>query len=82
MFEVIFEVFLRLLIYLFVEIIGHVLVYSTGYTIIKIVTFGKKPEKHIGKNGEDKRDYYAYALGSICWMAAITVGVLIYFDQI
>ena len=82
MLEAIFEAFLRFVIYFFVELIGHVLVYSTGYAIIKIITLGKKPEIYISKNSEEKREYYAYVLGSIFWMITIAVGVMIYFDQI
>lgn len=69
--EPIFAVITRLLGWIFIELIAHIIFYFTGYTAIKIVTLGKHPVKTRSEHLEQKRASNIILLGLVVWLGVL-----------
>ena len=80
-FEVVLEAVLpavgRIFIYVFLEIIFHIVLYLIGYGFLKIVTLGKHPKEFISLRSSDKSDYKVSLVGLVVCVMGILA--LFYF---
>ena len=71
--EVVIEVILpflaRLLGWFFVELLGHVVCYLTGYGLLKVITLGRHPKTYASPWSEANKDFYVMLTGGVFWLS-------------
>jgi len=72
-FEVAFQLIVRLAAFIFVEIIAHILFYFTGHAIIKLVTLGKHPKFSRLENTDSKSASHIIFVGMLFWLTVIVI---------
>jgi len=81
MIEAVFEAVLpfigRILGYIFIELLLHIICYSTGFAITRIFTFGKKPKSFISPGSNEKQDNGLILIGMLFWCVVLFGGALL-----
>ena len=74
--EVIFPFIARVLGYIFVEVLFHVICYSTGFILIRLFTLGKRPKKFISPKSGEEQDTSLMLIGLLFWCVAGVWGMV------
>ncbi len=76
--EVVFEAVLpfigRVLGYIFIELLLHIICYTTGFAITRLFTFGKRPELFISPSSSEKQDNGLILIGLLFWCVVLFGG--------
>lgn len=65
----------RILGYVIIDLLAHIIFYFTGYTVLKVVTFGRRPENFIRRNDGFEQDYRVIFFGFIFWHLPLNIVV-------
>ena len=76
--DVAFRSVLRFFGYVFIEIIGHIFFYFTGYSIIKAVTLGKRPVKTRIEHFDTTTGWHIMTLGFAFWAVVAVILLVVY----
>ncbi len=80
-FEVVIEAVLpavgRILIYVFLDIIFHLVLYLVGYSFLKVVTLGKHPKEFISPRSSKKSDNKVSLVGLV--VCVVSILAIFYF---
>ena len=74
--EVVIPFIGRIIGFIFLEIFFHLVIYTIGYVVLKIITYGKYPEEEFSLESDLHRETYVYLMGLI-GLAVIIVIILI-----
>lgn len=81
MIEVVFEAVLpfigRVLGYIFIELLLHIICYTTGFAITRLFTFGKKPREFISHSSSQKQESGLILIGLLFWCVVLFGGAFI-----
>lgn len=81
MIEVVFEAVIpfigRILGYIFIELLLHIICYSTGFVITRLFTLGKKPKSFISPSSGEKQENGLIFIGIVFWCVVLVGGALI-----
>lgn len=66
----------RLLGWFFIELLGHVVCYLTGYGLLKTFTLGRHPKTYASPWSEANKDIYVMLTGAIFWLAWLLLWVV------
>ena len=74
--EVVFPFIGRVLGYIVIEFLGQIIFYSSGYLVLKLITFGKYPETFVLPKGDSNQETYCIIIGLTAWVSAIIAGAI------
>ena len=81
MIEAVFEAVLpfigRVLGWIFVELLLHIICYSTGFVISRIFTFGKRPKSFISISSNEKQENGLILIGLLFWCVVLFGGAFL-----
>lgn len=71
--EVIFPAIGRLIGFFFVEVLIHMVCYSTGFILCRILTLGRFPRQYISWLSEDSQELLVNAVGFVFWLGVFVI---------
>ena len=65
--EVVIPFIGRLVGWVFVEFLGHMVCYLTGYAVLKALTLGRHPKSYTSPWSEANKNFYVMLTGGVAW---------------
>lgn len=77
-FEAVISIIGRAIGYIFVELLAHIILYTTGFVLIKALTLGKHPTEFVSLNSETNQQTHVILIGLFFWLIVIIYAMVFF----